>query len=68
MIFFLHLNKNTSMKLLKIYSIFSTIAIIILSIGLYQTNKDYIKAKKEFKETEEVLKQCSERYYKEIDK
>ncbi|WP_185681225.1 hypothetical protein [Chryseobacterium sp. 18068] len=56
------------MKLLKIYSIFSTIAIVVLSIGLYQTNKDYIKAKKKFKETEEVLKQCSERYYEEIDK
>ncbi|VEH19610.1 Uncharacterised protein [Chryseobacterium nakagawai] len=56
------------MKLLKIYCIFSTIAIIVLSIGLYQINKDYIKAKKEFKETEEVLKQCSERYYKVIGK
>lgn len=56
------------MKLLKIYSIFSTIAIIVLSIGLYQTDKDYIKAKKECKETEEVLKQCSERYYEEISK
>lgn len=56
------------MKLLKIYSIFSTIAIIVLSIGLYQTNKDYIKAKKELKETEQVLQQCSERYYKAIGK
>ncbi|SEH31522.1 hypothetical protein [Chryseobacterium culicis] len=56
------------MKALKIYSIFSTIAIIVLSIGLNQTNKDYIKAKKEFRETEEVLKQCSERYYEEIGK
>ncbi|WP_449397648.1 hypothetical protein [Chryseobacterium wanjuense] len=56
------------MNLLKIYNIFSTIAIIVLSIGLYQTNKDYIKAKKELKETEEVLKQCSEHYYKVIGK
>lgn len=37
------------MKALKIYSIFSTIAIIVLSIGLYQTNKGYIKAKKNLK-------------------
>ncbi len=56
------------MKALKIYSIFSTIAIVILSIAIYQTNKDYIQAKKELKETEEVLKQCSERYYKVIGK
>lgn len=49
------------MKALKIYSFITTIAIVVLSIYLYQT-------KKEYKETEEVLKQCSDRYYKEIGK
>jgi len=56
------------MKLLKIYSIFSTIAIVVLPIGLYQTKKGYIETKKEFKETEQVLQQCSERYCKAICK
>lgn len=41
-------------------------AVIVLSIGIYQTHQDYIKVKKEYKETEEVLQQCSDRYYKEI--
>lgn len=49
------------MKSLKIYSIIATLAIIVLSISLYIT-------KKEVKETEEVLQQCSDRYYKEIGK
>ena len=63
------------MKALKIYSIISTIAVLILSVSLYNTTKNYNKTqsefdkkKKEFKETEEVLKQCSDRYYKEIGK
>ncbi len=53
----------------------STLAVIILSVSLYNTTKNYDKTqneldkkKKEFKETEEVLKQCSDRYYKEIGK
>ncbi|WP_404986179.1 hypothetical protein ACI513_03500 [Chryseobacterium sp. M5] len=61
------------MKALKIYSIISTIAVLILSVSLYNTTKNYNKTqnefdkkKKEFKETEEVLQQCSDRYYKEI--
>lgn len=63
------------MKVLKIYSIISTIAVLILSVNLYSTTKNYNKTqnefdkkKKELKETEEVLKQCSDRYYKEIGK
>lgn len=49
------------MKTLKIYSIITTITFIVLSIYLYQT-------KKEYKETEEILQQCSDRYYKAISK
>jgi uncharacterized protein YoxC len=49
------------MKALKIYSFITTITIVVLSIYLYQT-------KKEYKETEEVLQQCSDRYYQEISK
>lgn len=63
------------MKTLKIYSMISTLAVIILSVSLYNTTKNYDKTqneldkkKKEFKETEEVLKQYSDRYYKEIGK
>ncbi len=56
------------MKTLKIYSVVATLVIIALSISLYQTNKEYNKTKKELKETEEVLEQCSDRYYKEISK
>jgi len=63
------------MKALKIYNIISTSAVLILSVSLYNTTKNYSKTqnefdkkKKEFTETEEVLKQCSERYYKEIGK
>lgn len=63
------------MKALKIYSIISTIAVIILSVSLYNTTKNYNKTqnefdrkKKELKETEEVLEQCSDRYYQEINK
>ncbi|SEQ92558.1 hypothetical protein [Epilithonimonas lactis] len=54
------------MKTLKIYSVIATIAIIALSISLYQTIKEHDKTKKVLKETEEVLLQCSDRYYKEI--
>jgi len=56
------------MKALKFYSVIVTLTIFALSISLYQTNKNYNKTKKELKETEEVLQQCSDRYYKEIDK
>ncbi|OCA69100.1 hypothetical protein BBI01_17985 [Chryseobacterium artocarpi] len=63
------------MKALKIYSIISTIAVLILSVSLYNTTKNYNKTqnefdktKKEYKETEEVLQQCSDRYYKAIGK
>lgn len=63
------------MKALKIYSIISTIAVLILSVSLYNTTKNYNKTqkefdqkKKEFKETEEILQQCSDRYYEEINK
>lgn len=63
------------MKALKIYSIISTIAVIILSVSLYNTTKNYNKTqnefdqkKKELKETEEILQQCSDRYYQEINK
>lgn len=48
------------MKALKIYSILLTLTVITLSFYLYQS-------KKELKETEEVLEQCSDRYYKEIN-
>ncbi len=63
------------MKALKIYSIISTLAVVILSVSLFSTTKNYNKTqneydkkKKEFKETEKVLKQCSDCYYKEIGK
>lgn len=49
------------MKALKIYSLIATIAIIGLSIWIYLL-------KKELKETEDVLQQCSERYYEKIGK
>lgn len=47
------------MKILKIFSIITTIIIIALSFWIYLLKKD-------IKETNEVLQQCSERYYKEI--
>jgi len=63
------------METLKIYSIISTIAVVALSVSLYNTTKNYNKTqnefdkkKKELKETEEVLQQCSYRYYKAITK
>lgn len=63
------------MKALKIYSIISTVAVIVLSVCLYnitknynKTKKEYSKTKKEYKETDVVLKQCSDRYYTEIGK
>jgi len=49
------------MKTQKIYNIISILAIIGLSIWIYSV-------KKELKETDEVLQQCSDRYYKEIGK
>lgn len=49
------------MNKLKIYSIFSSFIIIGLSIWVYTLIK-------ELKETNEVLEQCSERYYKEVVK
>lgn len=70
------------MKTLKIYSALATIAIITLSVFLYRSNtklsnfEKQLKQKetqlqlkaKELKETEEVLEQCSDSYYKEIGK
>jgi len=49
------------MNKLKIYSFVSTVIIIGLSIWIYILIKD-------LKETNEVLEQCSERYYKEVVK
>ena len=49
------------MKTLKIYSLIATIVIIGLSIWIYLLKKD-------LKETEDVLQQCTERYYENIDK
>lgn len=70
------------MKTLKIYSVLATIAIITLVVFLYQSNKKLSKSEKhlkqketelqqkskELRETDEVLQQCSDRYYKEIGK
>ncbi|MCD1117549.1 hypothetical protein [Chryseobacterium turcicum] len=70
------------MKTLKIYSTFSAIVIITLSVFLYQSatklnsSEEKLKLKetelqqkvKLLKETDEVLQQCSDRYYKEIGK
>lgn len=74
--------KTTNMKTLIIYSTITTIAIITLSVLLYQSDtklkasKNSLKQKetalqqkeKFIKETEEVLQQCSDRYYREISK
>lgn len=74
--------KTTNMKTLKIYSAIATILIITLSVLLYQsytkldTSKETLKQKEIalqqkanlLKETEEVLQQCSDRYYNEITK
>jgi hypothetical protein len=49
------------MKTLKIYSVIATLIIIAFSFWIYSL-------KKELKETEEVLQQCSERYYEAIGK
>jgi len=49
------------MKTLKIYNIIATSAIIGLSIWIYLLHK-------QAEESEEVLQQCSERYYKAIGK
>ncbi|UMQ41653.1 hypothetical protein MKS83_19990 [Chryseobacterium sp. Y16C] len=63
------------MKALKIYSIICTLAVIVLSISHYTTSKKYrksekeiVKTKNELKDTEQVLEQCSDRYYKEMNK
>ena len=53
--------KNINIKVLKIYNIVAILVLIGLSVWVYPT-------KKELKETEEVLNQCSDRYYKEINK
>jgi hypothetical protein len=52
--------KSINMKAIKIYSIVATLVIVGLSVWVYST--------KELKETEEVLDQCSDRYYQEINK
>ncbi|SDO87697.1 hypothetical protein SAMN04489756_12425 [Cloacibacterium normanense] len=49
------------MNTLKIYSFVSSVIVIGLSIWIYFLLKD-------LKETNEVLEQCSERYYMEINK
>ena len=49
------------MNTLKIYSIFSSAIVIGLSIWIYILLKD-------LKETNELLEQCSERYYMEVNK
>ncbi|WP_185113717.1 hypothetical protein [Chryseobacterium sp. Leaf394] len=49
------------MKTLKIYSVIATIAIIVLSIILYQKIKKHDKTQEVYKETEEVPHQCSDR-------
>lgn len=49
------------MNKLKIYSIISSLIVIGLSIWIYFLLKD-------LKETNEVLEQCSERYYMEVNK
>ncbi|MHA7607879.1 hypothetical protein ACV0BM_003350 [Elizabethkingia meningoseptica] len=49
------------MKALKIYSIVATLVIVGLSVWVYSIRK-------ELKETEEVLDQCSDRYFQEINK
>lgn len=56
------------MKTLKIYSIIISIVVVVLSVSLYNSRKDFDKTKKELKETEETLQQCSDRYYKEMNK
>lgn len=56
------------MKKLKIYSIIISIVVVVLSVSLYNSRKDFDKTKKELKETEETLQQCSDRYYKEMNK
>lgn len=70
---YMKFTKTTNMRALKIYSIICTLAILVLSVSYYRTNKAYsksekenIKMKKELKETEEALQQCSDRCYKEI--
>lgn len=49
------------MKTQKIFNVLATVIIIGLSIWIYVLLK-------ELKETNEVLQQCSDRYYKEIGK
>lgn len=49
------------MKTIKIYAIIATIIIIGLFVWIYSL-------KKELRETEEVLEECSDRYYDLIGK
>jgi len=49
------------MKTKKIYSVIATFASVGLSISTYSL-------KKELRETEEVLEQCSDRYHKVISR
>lgn len=49
------------MKTLKIYNIIASIFLLLLAIWIMQLRKD-------LQETEAVLKQCSDRYYQEINK
>lgn len=52
-----HFNKNISMKLLKIYSIISTIVILVLSVSLYNLTKNYNKTQKEFDNKKKKFKE-----------
>jgi hypothetical protein len=72
---FLILTKTTKKKSIKISSIICTLVILGLSLSHYRTSiaygkseKENIKIKIELKETEEVLEQCSDRYYQQIIK
>lgn len=49
------------MKTLKIYGVTATLIIIGFSIWIYSL-------KKELEETEDILQQCSDRYFKELNK
>ena len=57
---FYYVYRNTNMKTQKIFNICTTFFIIVLLIWIFFLYKN-------LKETEEVLQQCSDRYYKEIN-
>jgi len=49
------------MKILKIYNIIASILLLVATIWVKQLRK-------ELRETEDLLQQCSDRYYKEVMK